>query len=62
VADELKEKELKSKKILDKYERSKTEIKKYREEKTEFIKKLNLENADLTSKVEELKRENSVLE
>ena len=34
IADELKEKELKSKKIIDKYERSKTEIRKYREEKT----------------------------
>ena len=42
IADELKEKELKSKKILDKYERSKVEIRKFREEKNEFIKKLNV--------------------
>lgn len=54
IADELKEKELKSKKILDKYERSKTEIRKYREEKTEFIKKLNLEIASLTEKADKL--------
>lgn len=51
IADELKDKELKSKKIIDKYERSKTEIRKYREEKTEFIKQLNMEVAKMAEEL-----------
>lgn len=61
IADELKEKELKSKKIIDKYERSKTEIRKYREEKTEFIKKLNLEIASLSDRLQFLEAQNREL-
>lgn len=61
IADELKEKELKSKKIIDKYERSKTEIRKYREEKTEFIKKLNIEIAALADKAHTLELANQDL-
>ncbi len=57
IADELKEKELKSKKILDKYERSKVEIRKFREEKNEFIKKLNVEVADLSEKCDKITKE-----
>lgn len=43
MADELKDKEMKSKRAIEKYEKSKVEVRKFREEKTELIKNLNLE-------------------